>query len=87
MGDDQTKYVPGHGALASKADLQKYHHMLVQVRDAVQGEIKAGKTEAQAIADKPLAPIGAQLHTNQMADDNMVKMVYRSLKGAKANKA
>jgi len=34
-----------------------------------------------------LAPVGAQLHTNQMADDNMVKMVYRSLKGAKANPA
>jgi len=87
MGDDQTKYVPGHGALASKADIQKYHDMLVRVRDAVQNEIKAGKTEDQAVADKPLAAVGAQLHTNQMADDNMVKMVYRSLKGAKANKA
>jgi glyoxylase-like metal-dependent hydrolase (beta-lactamase superfamily II) len=87
LGNDQTKYVPGHGALASKADLQKYHDMLVRVRDSVQNEIKAGKTEEQAVADKPLAPIGAQLHTNQMADDNMVKMVYRSLKGVKANKA
>jgi cyclase len=87
MGDDQTKYVPGHGALATKADVQKYHDMLVKVRDAVQNEIKAGKTEQQAIADKPLAPIGAQLKTNQMADDNMVKMVYRSLKGVKANPA
>ena len=87
IGNDQTKYVPGHGPLASKADLQRYHDMLVQVRDAVQSQIKAGKTEEQAIAAKPLAEIGAKLHTNQMADDNMVKMVYRSLKGAKANKA
>ena len=87
LGNDQTKYVPGHGALASKADIQRYHDLLVRVRDAVQSEIKSGKTEEQALADKPLAPIGAQLHTNQMADDNMVKMVYRSLKGVKANKA
>ncbi len=87
MGDDQTKYVPGHGELANKADLQKYHDMLVRVRDSVQAEIKSGKTEDQAVADKPLAPIGAQLKTNQMADDAMVKMVYRSLKGVKANKA
>lgn len=87
LGNDQTKYVPGHGALATKADIQKYHDLLVRVRDAVQNEIKAGKTEEQALADKPLAPVGAQLHTNQMADDNMVKMVYRSLKGAKANPA
>jgi len=87
MGNDQTKYVPGHGPLATKADIQKYHDILVRVRDSVQNEIKAGKTEDQTVADKPLAPIGAQLHTNQMADDNMVKMVYRSLKGAKANPA
>ena len=87
LGNDQTKYVPGHGNLATHADIQRYHDMLVRVRDAVQNEIKAGKTEDQAVADKPLAPVGAQLHTNQMADDNMVKMVYRSLKGAKANKA
>jgi len=87
LGDDQTKIVPGHGPLASKAELQRYHDMLVRVRDAVQAEIKAGKTEDQAVAAKPLAQIGAQLHTNAMLDDNMVKMVYRSLKGVKANKA
>jgi glyoxylase-like metal-dependent hydrolase (beta-lactamase superfamily II) len=87
LGNDQTKYVPGHGNLATKADIQAYHDLLVRVRDAVQNEIKSGKTEAQAVADKPLAPIGAQLKTNQQADDNMVKMVYRSLKGVKANKA
>ncbi len=87
LGNDQTKYVPGHGPLASKADIQRYHDILVEVRDAVQAQIKAGKTEEQAIAAKPLAGAGAKLHTNQMADDNMVKMVYRSLKGAKANKA
>jgi len=87
LGNDQTKYVPGHGALATKADIQRYHDLLVRVRDSVQSEIKSGKTEAQAIADKPLAPIGAELHTNQMADDNMVKMVYRSLKGVKPNPA
>ena len=87
MGNDQTKYVPGHGALASKADLVKYHDMLVQVRDAIQAEIKAGKTEAQAVADHPLAKIGADLKTPAMVDDNMVKMAYRSLKGAKKNPA
>ena len=87
LGNDDTKYVPGHGPLATHAVLQNYHDMLVRVRDAVQGEIKAGKTEAQAVADKPLAQIGGQLKTDAMTDDNMVKMVYRSLKGVKPNKA
>jgi cyclase len=87
VANNQTKVVPGHGALATKADLQKYHDMLVNVRSVVQAEIAAGKTEDQAVADKPLAKIGAELKTPQMADDNMVKMVYRSLKGAPVNPA
>jgi len=87
MGNDNTKYVPGHGPLASKADIQKYHAMLVAVRDAVQAEIKAGKSEDQAVSDKPLAKIGAEVKTTQAIDDNMVKMSYRSLKGVKKNPA
>jgi hypothetical protein len=85
LGNDQTKYVPGHGPLASRADMQRYHDMLVAVRDAVQAQLS--KTEDQAVAARPLAQIGMRLGTNQMADDNMVRMAYRSLKGARANPA
>lgn len=87
MGNDQTKYVPGHGPLASKVDMQKYRDMLVAVRESVQAEIAAGKTEDQAVAAKPLARIGAALGSPQMLDDNMVRMAYRSLKGVRANRA
>jgi glyoxylase-like metal-dependent hydrolase (beta-lactamase superfamily II) len=87
LGNDQTKYVPGHGPLATKADIQRYHDMLVGVRDAVKSQIDSGKTEDQAVAAKPLAAIGMRLGSNQMLDDAMVRMSYRSLKGAKANPA
>ena len=87
LGNDQTKYVPGHGPLATRADIQRYHDMLVGVRDAVKAQIDGGKTEDQAVAAKPLAAIGMRLGSNQMLDDAMVRMSYRSLKGAKANPA
>ena len=87
MTNAQTKYVPGHGPLATRADIVRYRDMLQAVRYLVRAEIQAGKTEEQAIADKPLAPIGKVLGTNQQADDNMVKMVYRSLKNTPANPA
>src|ERR1700675_181977 len=76
----QTKYVPGHGPLATRADIARYRDMLTSVRYLVRAEIQAGKTEDQAVADKPLAPIGKVLGTNQQADDAMVRMSYRSLK-------
>jgi len=87
MTNAQTKYVPGHGPLATRADIVRYRDMLQAVRYLVRAEIQAGKTEEQAVADKPLAPIGKVLGSTQQLDDNMVKMVYRSLKNTPANPA
>ena len=87
MGNEETKYVPGHGPLTSHDELETYRDMLISVREAVNGQIKAGKNEDEAVAAKPLAAIGATLHAPQMLDDNMVRMVYRSLKGVPANPA
>jgi glyoxylase-like metal-dependent hydrolase (beta-lactamase superfamily II) len=83
----QTKYVPGHGPLATRADIVRYRDMLTAVRYLVRAEIQAGKTEDQAVADKPLAPIGKILGTTQQLDDAMVRMSYRSLKNTPANPA
>lgn len=44
MLPDDIKVIPGHGALASKADLQAYVIMLKETTVAVQSAIKAGKT-------------------------------------------
>jgi ribosomal protein L30/L7E len=52
----QTKYVPGHGPLSTRADIARYRDMLTAVRYLVRAEIQANKTEDEAVADKPLAP-------------------------------
>jgi cyclase len=83
----QTKYVPGNGPLATRADIARYRDMLTAVRYLVRAEIQANKTEDQAVADKPLAPIRKVLGSTQQLDDNMVRMVYRSLKNTPANPA
>ena len=83
----QTKYVPGHGPLSTRQDIVRYRDMLISVRYLVRAEIQAGKTEDQAVADHPLAPVGKILGTNQMTDDAMVRMSYRSLKNTPANPA
>jgi glyoxylase-like metal-dependent hydrolase (beta-lactamase superfamily II) len=83
----QTKYVPGHGPLATRADIVRYRDMLTAVRYLVRAEIQANKSEDEAVADKPLAPIGKILGASQQLDDAMVRMVYRSLKNTPANPA
>jgi glyoxylase-like metal-dependent hydrolase (beta-lactamase superfamily II) len=80
LGNDQTKYVPGHGPLASRTDLEHYRDMLVDARARVEKLAKEGKTEDQIVAANPLSDISAKLHVNDMGSANMVKLIYRSMK-------
>ena len=45
--DDQTVIVPGHGSLANKADLQRYHDMLETTSAAVSNKLDQGLTVEQ----------------------------------------
>jgi cyclase len=52
--DNNTKIVPGHGALGNKADLTKYRDMLTTVRDRLQKLKSSGKSVDEAVAAKPI---------------------------------
>jgi glyoxylase-like metal-dependent hydrolase (beta-lactamase superfamily II) len=80
-GNAQTKIVPGHGPLATKADFQAYHDVLVKIRDRIAKLKAAGRTEDQAVAAKPLAPdIQAQQKQDDAASERVVRAVYQNLK-------
>jgi glyoxylase-like metal-dependent hydrolase (beta-lactamase superfamily II) len=49
--DDAVKIIPGHGALATKADLKKFHDMLVGTSALVKQGVAAGKSLADIKAD------------------------------------
>jgi glyoxylase-like metal-dependent hydrolase (beta-lactamase superfamily II) len=80
MADDKAQIIPGHGPVASKADLREYRAMLLAVRDAVLAQIKAGKTLEQAKAAKPLAALDPVWGQGFIKADVMVELAYRSLK-------
>jgi glyoxylase-like metal-dependent hydrolase (beta-lactamase superfamily II) len=58
--NDATKVVPGHGPLATKANIQEFHDMMVTARDRVKKLYDEGKTEEQVLALKPLADLDAK---------------------------
>jgi len=80
MANAQTKIVPGHAPVSTKADFQAYHDMLVKIRDRVAKLKSEGKTEEQAVAAKPIADIEAQIKQTDMATDAVVRRVYATLK-------
>ena len=78
--NDNTKIVPGHGALATKANLEEYRDMLVAARDRIRKLRDEGKTEQEVVAAKPLADLDAKWASpaNPQAAINFVRNVYNS---------
>ncbi|MGE5773133.1 MAG: MBL fold metallo-hydrolase [Hyphomicrobiales bacterium] len=80
LANDTTKIVPGHGPLATKAQLAEYRAMLSTVRDRMVALIKEGKSEADIYAAKPFADFDAKFKSNEQASTNWMRVVYASVK-------
>jgi glyoxylase-like metal-dependent hydrolase (beta-lactamase superfamily II) len=78
--DANTKIIPGHGALANKADMQRFHDMLVKVRGSIQSLIDQGRTEDQVVAAGPTAEFDAAWGQGFMNAEQFTRFAYQSLK-------
>jgi cyclase len=78
--NDDTKIIPGHGALSNKAEMVSYRDVLIKIRDRVGALIKQGKTKEQVIAAKPSAEWDAKWGTGFMKPDVFMGIVYESMK-------
>lgn len=78
----KTKVIPGHGELATEADLQAALDMHKGARAAVDAQVKAGKTLEQTIAAKPLAQWTPRFGATGsfITDDAYVTVIYNELK-------
>lgn len=75
-----TKIIPGHGELATRADLQAALDMHKGARAAVDAQVKAGKTLEQTVAAKPLAQWTSRFGGTAGSDDSYVTVIYNELK-------
>ena len=67
VANDSTKVVPGHGPLATKADVAEFRDMLVVSRDRIEKLYNEGKTEQEVLELKPLADLDAKWAPNNPA--------------------
>ncbi len=77
--DDETKIIPGHGPLASKADLQATVDMLNEVRDRVQALIDDGADADAAVAADPLKDLNGKWGQGFINGETMVRAAHASL--------
>jgi cyclase len=78
--DASTKIIPGHGPLANRSDIQRYHDMVVKVRSNVKALMDQGKSEDDVVAAKPTAEFDAEWGKGFMNGDNFARFAYQSLK-------
>lgn len=78
--NDSTKIVPGHGPLATRADVVAFRDMLVTSRDRIKKLFNEGKTEQEVIDLKPLADLDATWANNPQHAVGHTRNVYNSFK-------
>jgi cyclase len=79
IADDQTKIIPGHGPVATKADLQNHRNMVADTIAKVEAGIKAGKTLDQIKASRPADGYGIKAD-GFITADAFVETVYNIVK-------
>jgi cyclase len=79
VADNNTKIVPGHGPLGTKADLMKCRDMLTTVRERLQKLKSSGKTVDEAVAAKPLDDLDAAWGKGLFNSDTFVQIAYAAL--------
>ena len=83
LTDANTKYIPGHGDLATRADVEGYLTLLKAVRDRTQAALRGKQSLAAFLAGKPLADYEAKFGANGFVKaDDILKLAYEEMGGA-----
>jgi glyoxylase-like metal-dependent hydrolase (beta-lactamase superfamily II) len=77
--DDDTKIIPGHGALTDRAGLETDLAMLVDSRDRVKALVEGGASEDDVLAANPLADYHDAYNWSFITTERMTRTLYRDL--------
>lgn len=81
VAGDQTQVIPGHGPLATRADVVLYRDMLVTARNRVKELVAAGNSLDEIVAAKPTADLDAKWGGGFVQPDHFAATLAASLAG------
>jgi glyoxylase-like metal-dependent hydrolase (beta-lactamase superfamily II) len=79
MADENTKIIPGHGVLATKADLQRTLMMITDSQARVKLLVDQGKTVDEILQENPLSIYHDEYNWSFITTERMTRTLYRSL--------
>ena len=74
-----TKIIPGHGPLATRADLRVYRSMLATVLGRLEPMARANKTVDEVVAVRPTADLDARWGKGFMQPEQFVRIAYTGI--------
>ena len=79
FANDETKIIPGHGPLSSRADVATLIELLESVKARIQPLIDQGMDEDEIVARDPLAATNGQYGNGFINGERMTRIAVRSL--------
>jgi cyclase len=78
-----TKIVPGHGPMVTRAEVMAHRDMILAIRDRVAKLISEGKTQDEVLAAKVTADYDSRVPNSAETTQRFVTQLYAELKPAK----
>lgn len=79
IATEKTRIIPGHGPLATKADLAAYREMVATVGKRIRDAVRAGKSLEDVQALKPTAEFDAAWGKGFITPQRFTEMIYRNV--------
>ncbi len=79
MSNDDTEFMPGHGPVASRADVQQDLDMLIDAEKRVKALLNKGMSEEDIVAANPLADYHDDYNWGFITTERMTRTLIRSL--------
>jgi len=83
LSNVKTKIIPGHGPLASKADLERDLAMLEDAKKIILKLVKKGKSEKKVVKMNPLKKYHDDWSWGFITTEKMTRQLYKSVKAGK----
>jgi cyclase len=81
MSGPNTKIIPGHGTIATRADVMAFRDMILDVRTRVAAMVAQGRTIDQILAARPAAAYEATRGNDQTSLERFIRGVYAGVGG------
>ena len=82
MTTDKTKFIPGHGPLATRAELSAYRDMLVAISGRVRQAMVEGKTDEEIVKLAPSREFDERFGKGSLKPDKFVASLAAGMRNS-----